>query len=157
MTTAEFMQVLDESPAANLTFHVPEGRTVPSGYHITEIMNVQIDSVDCGGRSDSYTRQVAQLWNGSGAGEMLTTGKVRRIFQRVDSVRPLLSDSELFFEWGDDRTQTATWAIERVHLAERSVEVHLAVTLPTCKPALESSSACCGGKTERSGGARACC
>ncbi|MCB0719423.1 MAG: hypothetical protein KDD65_13330 [Bacteroidetes bacterium] len=157
MTTSDFIQLLDESPDALLTFRVPGGRAVPYGYHITEIMNVQINSVDCGGRADAYSRQVVQLWNGSGASEQLTAGKARSIFKRVHAVRPLLVDSEIFFEWGDDRTQTATWSVERVEVEDGTVRVDLQVRQPVCKPSLEIASACCGSATERSVSTKACC
>ena len=62
MTTHDFLELLKNNPEAGLRFEYEQDRFVPDTYHITEIKNVTIDSVDCGGRPDSYKQTVVQLW-----------------------------------------------------------------------------------------------
>jgi len=62
MKTNEFLELLKKNPDVELTFEYDKDRFIPDTYHITEVKNVTIDSVDCGGNSDSYTQTIVQLW-----------------------------------------------------------------------------------------------
>ncbi len=61
MKTDEFLSLLKEHPYKNLRFEYALGKQVGANYHITEIKNVTIDSVDCGGESDFWKETIAAL------------------------------------------------------------------------------------------------
>ena len=48
MKTKAFLELLTTNPDKSLLFEYQTNKAVPEGYHITEIKNISIDSVDCG-------------------------------------------------------------------------------------------------------------
>jgi len=62
MKTNEFLSLLKENPNKSLLFEYKEGQFVGANYHITEIKNITIDSVDCGAGVDFWKETIIQLW-----------------------------------------------------------------------------------------------
>lgn len=62
MTTEQFLQTLRENPGKELVFEYRPDFFVPMAYHITEVKNVHIEAVDCGGRPSAYFQTIVQLW-----------------------------------------------------------------------------------------------
>ena len=62
MKTQEFLNVLKENENKALLFEYNEGQFVDTNYHITEVKNTVIHSVDCGGRADQWNETIIQLW-----------------------------------------------------------------------------------------------
>ena len=62
MNTQNLLQILEENPNKELLFEYKEGQFVGANYHITEVKNTTIKSVDCGGRSDGWNETIIQLW-----------------------------------------------------------------------------------------------
>ena len=55
MKTSEFLKILEKNPNKPLQFEYLNNQIVGEAYHITEVKNVHIDSVDCGGNCLLYT------------------------------------------------------------------------------------------------------
>lgn len=60
-----FKRKLQEHPEMTLQFQYGTGKWVDASYHITEIKQAPITSVDCGGKMNSWTEIIVQLWEPS--------------------------------------------------------------------------------------------
>lgn len=139
LTVSAFLEQLKAAPGNELRFEYANGQFVPKAYHITEVKNVHIDSVDCGGRPDSYDQTIVQLWTREGevANRHISTEKALKIFDIVDNMTPIKKDSPIFFEWGTPALRTSVYAVEAIQKADGLITFQLAAPAPVCKPVLE--------------------
>lgn len=152
MTTASFFELLETHSEKELWFEYSAETFVPKAYHITEVKNVHIESVDCGGRPDAYDQTIVQLWinDGEVAERAMSCQKANKIFKMVDHAKPIKRDTPIFFEWGYGDLRTSVYEVEQVNVVGNRLEVQLFVPPTVCKPALEvastcsPSSGCCG-------------
>ena len=156
MKTKKFLQILKENPNKTLEFEYPTSdllhfQLLPPTYHITEVKNHKIDSVDCGGRMHRFNETVTQLWVNEE--EKLrrpwTAGKAFSIYQKVDKVRTIDQATDMLFEYGPKSLQRIIYSVGNVIIQNQSVKVQLS-NLPTmCKPREEAkrasnmAAACC--------------
>ena len=158
MKTQEFLALLTANPQKEIAFEYEEGAFVAKNYHITEIKNVTIDSVDCGKNVHYEEQTVVQLKNGSKveiANRYMPAEKAMKIFDLVDSVKPLRQEAEIFFEYGNKDSKTSIYKIVDINENDHKLTVKLFVPPTVCKPqeaAFKSlnlaaccapSSACC--------------
>jgi hypothetical protein len=148
MKTQQFLELLTQNEANELIFEFQEGQFIPKAYHITEVKNVHIESVDCGGRPDEYFQTVVQLWHdGKEETETFMTAKTAaKIFDTVNKIKPLKLDTPIFFEWGDANTRTSVYEVNAVHILGNQLIVKTFVPPTACKPKyeLELAGECCG-------------
>ena len=139
MLTKNFLDLLENNPEKDLIFEYHQNRLVPKSYHITEVKNLHIESVDCGGRPDTYYQTVTQLWVNptEKVDNYLSTTKALKIFQKVDQIKPIRLDTELFFEWGHGQLPTSNYAVESIENEEGHIRVKLTVPATVCKPRYE--------------------
>ncbi len=154
MTVKDFFETLDQHPGKELKFQYRENQVVPAAYHITEVKNVHIESVDCGGRPSEDFQTIVQLWV-DGAEKQdrhMLTDKARKIFNIVDQKKPIRYGTEIFFEWGDAETPVSNYTVQEVQESADHLLVSLTVPPTACKPRLEllqkvpglAKTACCG-------------
>lgn len=149
MKTSEFLDLLEQHSDKELSFEYAKGQAVPSDYHITEIKNITIDSVDCGANPHFERRTEVQLWTPGGQDHQprLKAGKAGAIFSRVDQVKPMDRDAEIYFEFGHAALATSSYRVEFAHADEARLNVFLSVPPVACKPRLleteASSKTCC--------------
>jgi hypothetical protein len=62
MNWSEFKGVLKENEALILAFEYAAGERVHPSFHLTEIKQAPIISVDCGGAVNGWTEVILQLW-----------------------------------------------------------------------------------------------
>ncbi|MFY0654116.1 MAG: hypothetical protein JXQ96_18910 [Cyclobacteriaceae bacterium] len=147
MTTQEFTDLLEKNPSIRLQFEVEDGKFIEPTYHITEIKNVSIDSVDCGGNPDAYNQTIVQLW--VNPHEFLrkpwSTDKALSIFNKVESTTLSDPDAEIFFEYGDENIRTSQFSVENINIDGNTLNVQLFTKPTACKPSLRSNGAvsCC--------------
>ncbi len=153
MNTKNFLSLIEDHPQKELIFAYGEQQHVPKAYHITEIKNVSIESVDCGGFSHSEKQTIVQLWidKGETAERYMTAAKAAKIFQIVNKVKPLSQNANIFFEWGTEGLATSNYQIDDVENSEDKIIVRMSVPATACKPRLQmqeagDSEACCSGK-----------
>lgn len=140
MKTDKFLELLEQNPEKALLFEYQIGQFVPKAYHITEIKNVSIESVDCGGRPHSEQQTIVQLWhNGKESGEFMPARKAMKIFDVVDKIKPITRDTEIYFEYGNERLNTSNYKIQRVLEEDEKITFQLFVEPTACKPKLEIS------------------
>ncbi len=149
MKTKEFLELLTKNPNHALNFEYEAGKFVPITYHITEVKNVHIKSVDCGGRPDSYDQTIVQLWvdPNEKKDRSMTTTTALKIFNIVDSKTPMKQDTPLFFEWGHGALRTSVYSVESIEQTDQQITVKMFVPATVCKPKYElemSGSNSCG-------------
>jgi hypothetical protein len=98
-----FKDTLIQNPELNLQFKYAENKLVDASYHITEIKQAPITSVDCGGVLSSWTEIVVQLWEPIGQ-HQLKPMKVKKALTIIDVVEQKLKlapDAIVKIEFGN--------------------------------------------------------
>lgn len=139
MQTSSFLALLQNNPGKELIFEYQDKLTIPKAYHITEVKNVYIDAVDCGGRSSESFQTVVQLWvsDQETADKHMLSEKALQIFEIVDSKKPMRQEAPILFEWGHGALATSVYEVQEVHENEDSIQVKMTVPPTICKPKYE--------------------
>jgi hypothetical protein len=153
MKLNRFLETLRAHTNKALLFEYQEGNYAGANYHITEVKNVDIHSVDCRGKSNAWKETVIQLWESPaeiGKREYMTVDKAVQIFDRVDSINPLWLDTEVKIEYGNAHFHTAVMTIHNMEITEDAVIIQLFVTATQCKASTtcgiqepKETAACC--------------
>lgn len=136
MKTKEFLSILKEHQDKSLLFEYGNGQLVGANYHITEIKNITVDSVDCGARPDFWKETVIQLWESPsevGKKEYLSAYKALGIMNKVEKIKPVDQESEVKFEYGNSHFHTAHLFVDGFTLDDDKLLIQLAVTKTDCK------------------------
>ena len=100
MKTNEFLALLKENSDKSLVFEYAPGLLVGANYHITEVKNITIDSVDCGAGTDFWKETIIQLWESPqeiGKRDYMSAYKALAILNKVDKIKPMEKDVEVKF------------------------------------------------------------
>ena len=62
MKTQEFLDLLRDHQGKSLLFQYSVNNLVGANYHITEVKNITVESVDCGAGVDFWKETIIQLW-----------------------------------------------------------------------------------------------
>ncbi len=145
MKTKEFIDLLKSHPEKKLSFEYQEGAFVPETFHITEIKNSNVTSVDCGGFMHEFNETIVQLWinEGEELREDFTAQKALKIIDIVNSKYPVNEAAELFFEYGYIDLPTSNYKVKKVHIRKDEIIVKLFVPSTVCKPSEAGLSVCC--------------
>lgn len=136
MKTKEFLTLLNDQDTKSLIFEFLPGQRVGANYHITEVKNTKIDSVDCGGSTDTWNETVVQLWESpseKGKTEYLTTSKALSILERVNAMRPMDQEAIIKFEFGNETFHTAQLFVQKTQTKENTLLITLSVQPTACK------------------------
>ena len=108
MKLGEFVGHLDGKDGLDLEFTV-SGRRISGSYHITEIKNARIESVDCGGTQNRWTEVVFQLLEPGrdDPTRRMTVGRARKIYDVASRIQPFDRDAEVVFEYEPEGAPTA--------------------------------------------------
>lgn len=155
MKYAEFASALARNPNDELVFEFG-GMAIRRGYHLTEVLRLTVDAIDCGGAMDRWTETVLQLVEAApGASErVMSAAKAAGILQRSHEQIPLPAQSEVVLEFRAE----AMAAAQRFHVssvlpsADGQLRVVTVGTGTQCKAAQRSQSVCGVPKA-----ASACC
>src|SRR5688572_11092288 len=114
MNTHEFMLLLENNGNQEVWFQFQNGRGLPGGYHFTEVKNLRVDSVDCGGAADAWTETVIQLWlpAAASAESAMSASKALGILKKVNSIRALDAGAPCRFEAENESGDTVIYDIE---------------------------------------------
>lgn len=159
MKLKELVELVNDNPSKTLRFEFMAGRFVESHYHITEIKNHAIKSIDCGGRPDEWTETVIQLWEPSNPNDRdpMDGKKAASILKKVDSIQPLELENTIYFEYTDGVLPVANYQVGNVSTTNDAILISFAPISTQCKPNLElemaAAQSCCGPST----GATGCC
>lgn len=136
MKTNEFLSLLKEHPNKSLLFEYKEGQFVGANYHITEIKNITVDSVDCGAGVDFWKETIIQLWESPDEHEKeayMTADKALGILNKVDSIKPMEREVEVKFEYSNPEFHTAQLFVNEFRIADNNLIVKLAIEKTDCK------------------------
>lgn len=154
MKTSEFLNLLKEHQEKALIFEYFPQNLVGANYHITEIKNAVFDTVDCGGQIDFWKETIVQLWESPSEIEKrdyLTAEKALSIFEKVHKIKPMSLNSEIKFEYGNDKFHTAQLFVNDFEIHNQNLIIKLAVQKAECK-----ASELCGVTPEKNVQENAC-
>lgn len=148
--------------SAPLVFVTPEGK-ISGGYHVTELKQGAITSIDCGGNVDDWHETTVQLLDGR-SGEHMSVGKFSAIATKSLNILSALGEAQLFLEFALNNEGLRRYEIQSVSQQNGQVHTYLKEVHALCKPALNftgksnrsdkgSSADCCSGSETVS----ACC
>ena len=144
MNTQTFLNTLKANLNKELLFEYTPDKFVNANYHITEIKNLVVDSVDCGGKTNAWKETIVQLWENPleiGKKSYMTTSKAVEIFDRVNSIKPLMLNTPVKIEYGNSSFHTANLLVQTIETNDNSIIVKLHVDSTQCKAAV--NNVCC--------------
>ena len=155
MKTNEFLALLKNHSEKSLLFEYRPGQFVAPNYHITEIKNVTIDSVDCGAGTDFWKETVIQLWESpeeKNTPEYMSAVKALGILDKVNGIKPMDGTTEIKFEYGNADFHTAQLFVNDHEIGKDHLTINLGVKKTDCK-----AKETCGVIVEIAGQQEACC
>jgi len=136
MKTKEFLSLLKEHPNKSLLFEYKAGHFVGANYHITEIKNITVDSVDCGAGIDFWKETIIQLWESpteKDKRDYMTAFKALGILNKVDSIKTMEKNAEVKFEYSNANFHTAQLFANDFELANNQLILKLNTEPTDCK------------------------
>jgi hypothetical protein len=136
MTTQELFSLLKENQGMSLLFQYAPQQLVGANYHITEIKHIKIDSVDCGGQTDSWNETVIQLWESPSElekTEYMSVFKALGILNKVGEIKPYDASSEVKFEYSNSIFHTAQLFVSDFEIYGNNLVLNLAAQKTDCK------------------------
>ena len=136
MKTQELFNVLEQNQDKSLLFEYAPNLFVGANYHITEVKHMNIDSVDCGARTDAWNETIIQLWESPkelDKKEYMTVYKALAILKKVGNMRPYTLDAEVKFEYSNATFHTAQLFVNDFEIRNNNLIVKLAVEKTDCK------------------------
>lgn len=153
MTWQAFKSTLEQNPDLHLQFQYEAGKFVDRSFHITEIKQAPIVSVDCGGVMNSWTEVILQLWEPpiSDTERSMLVGKALKIVNLVEKSLPLNPNAVVKIEFGNSKFDTRQMYPGELLPEGDSFIVNLVPDFTQCK-ALTRDQACGTGPA-----AASCC
>lgn len=136
MKTQEFLDLLKAHSDKSLLFEYQMGKFVAPNYHITEIKNITIDSVDCGAGTDFWKETIIQLWESPEEKDTttyMTAFKALGILNKVHSIKPMVLDAEVKLEYSNASFHTAQLFVNGYEVMQGQLLIKLAIEKTDCK------------------------
>ncbi len=136
MQTQQFLELLAENQDKSLLFEYTPGKFVGANYHITEVKNMTIASVNCGGGTEDWKETIIQLWESpteKDKKDFMSTYKALSILKKVGRIKPYVLDAEVKFEYSNPTFHTAQLFVSDYDLIDKKLIVKLAVEKTDCK------------------------
>ncbi|WP_229215344.1 DUF6428 family protein [Dyadobacter bucti] len=151
MTWGDFKNTLEQNPDLYLQFQYEEGKFVDSSYHITEIKQAPIVSVDCGGQMNSWTEVIVQLWEPSvkEVDRSMKVDKALKIVNLVEKTLPLNPNATVKIEFGNSKFDTRQMYPGEFIVDGEAFTVNLVPDFTQCK-ALTRNQSCGTSSAEAS-------
>lgn len=139
-----FKNALLENPDKVLQFQYTENQFVDASYHITEIKQAPVVSVDCGGVMNSWTEIIVQLWEPLVAetDRAMKVSKALSIVNLVEKSLPLNPLGVVKIEFGNSKFDTRQMYPSGFISEGDSFTVKLAADFTQCKAITRGGS--CG-------------
>jgi len=129
MKLSELIAILSSAPRQKIEFVLPDDRTIPSHYHLTEVARIQKDFIDCGGELRRIEFCSLQLWATFDIEHRLTTDKFLSILNKSGKVLPS-QDIEAEVEYEDK--VISQYPIESAQIVNGKVVIQLTVKHTDC-------------------------
>ena len=136
MNTQELLSILQDHSDKSLLFEYEENAFVGANYHITEVKNIIVDSVDCGSGTDYWKETVIQLWESpkeKGKKEFMTASKALAILSKVHQIKPMDLGAEVKFEYSNSSFHTAQLFVAHHSFSDQRLILKLSINQTDCK------------------------
>jgi hypothetical protein len=158
MSWSAFKAELIRNQGLDLQFQYAEGEWVKPSYHITEIKQAPITSVDCGGKVNTWTEIIVQLWEPEGKQQAraMKTSKALSIIEVVEKALELDLSAEVKVEFGNSKFDTRQMFPSEIITEGENLVVNLKADIVQCKAlgrnqtcgSPDTEEACCSPKAE---------
>ncbi|WP_293789940.1 DUF6428 family protein [uncultured Pedobacter sp.] len=130
-----FKAELQQYPELSLQFQYAPGKWVNANYHITEIKQAPITSVDCGGVMNAWTEIIVQLWEPTedGEGNAMQVKKALSIIDLVESKLQLNPNAMVKIEFGNSAFHTRQMFPGQFQIDGGNLIVNLVPDVTQCK------------------------
>lgn len=138
-----FKEQLNANTALTLQFKYAEDKWVDAAYHITEIKQAPITSVDCGGVMNAWTEIIVQLWEPSGktTERAMQVSKALSIINVVEKALPLNPNGVVKIEFGNSKFDIRQMLPQDLLIEGDNLVVDLRADTVQCK-AIERGGSC---------------
>lgn len=138
-----FKNKLLQHPERELQFQYAESKLVDAAYHITEIKQAPITSVDCGGVMNNWTEIIVQLWvpDNDPQPRPMKVSKALSIINIVEKMLPLDPNGTVKIEFGNSEFDTRQMFPNEMIAEGTSLTVDLRPDAVQCK-AQERGGSC---------------
>jgi len=138
-----FRDTLIKHPDLDLQFQYGADKWVNAAYHITEIKQAPITSVDCGGVKNNWTEVIIQLWEPENQQQLraMKVGKAMSIIELVEKTLPLNPDAIVKIEFGNAGFDTRQMLPTEMIIDAENLVVDLRPDAVQCK-AIERGGSC---------------
>lgn len=138
-----FKNELQKHPELSLQFQYAPDKWVDASYHITEIKQALIVSVDCGGVMNSWTEIMVQLWEPAqqDSKKAMPVSKALSIIGLVEKSLPLNPLGTVKIEFGNSQFDTRQMYPGEIIVAGDNLIVNLSPDFVQCK-AIERGGSC---------------
>ncbi|MEM8999486.1 MAG: DUF6428 family protein [Bacteroidota bacterium] len=136
MKTNTFLELLQKNQDKSLVFEYKPEQYVGANYHITEVKNITLDTVDCGAGTDFWKETIVQLWESPkelDQTEFMSAFKALGILKKVDRIKPMVKDAEIKFEYSNQNFHTAQLFVDDYLMDQEKILVKLSVEKTDCK------------------------
>ena len=138
-----FKDQLNANTDLTLQFKYAEDKWVDAAYHITEIKQAPITSVDCGGVMNAWTEIIVQLWEPANGGEekAMQVSKALSIINVVEKALPLNPNGIVKIEFGNSKFDTRQMLPQALIVEGNNLVIDLRADTVQCK-AIERGGSC---------------
>ena len=153
ITWKNFKDTLLQHPGLDLQFQYAKGKLVDAAYHITEIKQAPITSVDCGGVMNTWTEVIVQLWVPEGGQQerAMKVDKALSIVNIVEKMLPLDPNGTVKIEFGNSEFDT------RQMFPNEMIADSAALTIDLRPDAVQCKAQERGGSCGTNDGGEECC
>lgn len=130
-----FKETLINNAELTLQFQYAEGKWVDASYHITEIKQAPITSVDCGGVVNNWTEVIVQLFEPTNEQQAnaMKVNKALSIINVVEKALPLDGDAMVKIEFGNSTCDTRQMLPQNIAIDGENLIVNLQPDAVQCK------------------------
>ena len=146
---SEFREMLLQNPDLDLQFRYDSDKLVSPSYHITEIKQAPITSVDCGGVMNAWTEVIIQLMEPA-INTQVRPMKVRKVLSIIDVVEKKLvinPAAVVKIEFGNDSFETRQMLPGELIINEEELTIDMSPGKVQCKAVDRGGS--CGAPAEK--------
>ncbi|MGY0036301.1 DUF6428 family protein [Pedobacter sp. NJ-S-72] len=145
----DFKTTLQQNPDLILQFQYAADQWVDASYHITEIKQAPIVSVDCGGVMNSWTEIIVQLWEPEvkDSERAMQVQKALSIVNLVEKSLPLNPLGIVKIEFGNSAYDTRQMYPGKITVEGENLVVNLTPDFTQCKAIGRGES--CGPAVEK--------
>jgi len=130
-----FKQMLSNNPDLHLQFQYADNQWVNAAYHITEIKQAPITSVDCGGVMNAWTEIIVQLYEPQNQQQLraMQVNKALKIVDVVEKALPLNPNGIVKIEFGNAQFDTRQMLPNGIEIDGDNLVVDLRPDTVQCK------------------------